>query len=150
MNLVADEVSTTVTSAPSARSARAREAALEGAVPPQTPSNTRRPARAATSVDLDDLLGALVGDLALGDLLEGDRQRLVAQTGLDERRHELAAAFAELAVVRVDLSRALRGHDHERVLRVDGGEQIVDLGFDHEKGTPVDGNPLVSGCGTPR
>jgi hypothetical protein len=54
--------------------------ALYAAMPPQTPSRMRRPARPATSVDLDDLLGAFVGDLALGDLLEGDRQRLVAQT----------------------------------------------------------------------
>src|SRR4029079_11347060 len=103
-----------------------------------------------TSVDLDDLLGAFVGDLAFGDLLEGDRQRLVAQPRLDERRHEVATAFAELAVVRVDLPRALRGYDHEGVLGVDGREQIVDLGFDHEKGTPVAGEEQVSGCVTPR
>src|SRR5215208_5461544 len=107
-------------------------------MPPVTPSSTRRPRRSATSVALDDLLGTLVGDLAFGDLLEGDRQRLVAKPGLDERRHEVAATLAELAVVRVDLAGALGGHDHEGVLGIDRSEQVVDLRFDHEKGTPVD------------
>ena len=43
-----------------------------------------------------------------------------ADAGLDERRDELAAALAELAVVGVDLPRALRGQDHQGVLGVDG------------------------------
>src|SRR3990172_3578423 len=102
MNRVADSVSTAVTVAPARVSSRARYAALYAAMPPVTPSSTRRPRRSLTSIDLDDLLGTLVGDLALGDLLEGDRQRLVPKPGLDQRRHEVAAPFAELAVVRVE------------------------------------------------
>src|SRR5205823_2451069 len=103
-------------------------------MPPVTPSSTRRPA----SGDLldADTLGPLEDDLAFGDLLQGDRQRLVLQPArLYERRHELSAALAELAVVRVDLAGPLRGEDDERVLRVHplGAEQVVDLRFDHQR-----------------
>src|SRR5204862_7491675 len=98
-------------------------------MPPVTPSNTRRPCGSDTSVDLDDLLGTLVVDLALGDLLEGDRERLVAETGLHERWHELASPPAELVVVRVDLTCALRRQDHQGVLGVAGREQGVEPGF---------------------
>src|SRR6478672_378248 len=131
MNRVAESVRTAVTSIPASDSRRARSADLYAAMPPVTPSNTRRPCDSGTSVDLDDLLGTLVVDLALGDLLEGDRERLVAEPGLNERRHELASPLAELVVVRVDLTCALRRQDHQRVLGVDGREQVVDLGFDH-------------------
>src|SRR2546423_4833471 len=107
-------------------------AALYAAIPPVTPRRTRLP----DSVDLldADTLGPLEDDLALGDLLQRDRQRLVLQAaGLDERRHELAAALAELAVVGVDLARPLRREDDQGVLRVHplGTEQVVDLRFDH-------------------
>src|SRR2546423_1234481 len=99
---------------------------------PVTPSSTRRPER----LDLldADTLGPLEDDLALGDLLQRDRQRLVLQAArLDERRHELPAALAELRVVGVDLAGPLRREDHQGVLRVHplGTEQVVDLRFDH-------------------
>src|SRR5256714_14358965 len=101
-------------------------------MPPVTPSRTRLPDNA----DLLDAgtLGPLEDDLALGDLLQRDRQRLVLQaTRLNERRDELAAALAELAVVRVDLAGPLGGEDDERVLRVHplGAEEGVGLRFDH-------------------
>src|SRR4051794_13670764 len=127
-------------------------------MPPVTPSSTLRPAsdpsafgsitalpgnrrRTGSSVAglLDaflQALGALVPDLALGDLLERDRERLVAQARrLDERRHELAAAFAELRVVRVDLAGPLGGQRHEAELGVHGLHQVVDLGLDHANGS---------------
>src|SRR5436853_7898927 len=100
-------------------------------MPPVTPRRTRRPASGLLDANSVRTFGA---DVALGDLLEGDRQSLVAETaGLDERRNELAAALAELVVIGVDLASAFRGDDHERVLRVDLRQQIVDLRFDHEE-----------------
>src|SRR5688500_13223975 len=97
-------------------------------MPPVTPSSTRRPfSRSA----VDRVLDALVVDLPLGDLLESERERLVREAALHERRHELAAPLAELVVVRVDLAGAFRGQDHQRVLGVNGSEQVVDLWFDH-------------------
>src|SRR3989442_7100798 len=99
MNRVAESVRTAVTSIPASDSRRARSADLYAAMPPVTPSNTRRPCGSGTSVDLDDLLGALVVDLALGDLLEGDRERLVTEAGLHERRGELHSAPPQPVVV---------------------------------------------------
>src|SRR5439155_16027580 len=99
--------------------------------PPVTPSRSRRPRGSATSVDLDDLLGALVVDLALGDLFEGDRERLVAETRLDEGRDELASPLTELVVIGVDLASSLGRQDHQGVLGVDRRKQVIDLGFDH-------------------
>src|SRR3954469_7254560 len=106
-------------------------------MPPVTPRRTRRPA--SKLLDANSV-GTFGTDVALGDLLEGDRERLFAKAaGLDERRHELSAAFAELVVIGVDLARALRGDDHERVLRVDLREQIVDLRFDHAELPVIEG-----------
>ena len=60
---------------------------------------------------------ALGLDLALCDLLEGDRQ-VVLRARLHERRREVVErALAELVVVVVDLARALRGDDDQRVAR---------------------------------
>src|SRR6266508_6662259 len=97
-------------------------------MPPETPSSTRRPA--SGSLLGVGLLGSLVVDLPFGDLLEGDRERLVGEAGLDERRYEFPAPLTELVVVGVDLSRALGRQDHEGVLRINGREQVIDLGFD--------------------
>src|SRR3990170_4118789 len=128
-------------------------------MPPETPSSTRRPVSAedplastcptsavrARSLRLrrpagelvgDDPFGTLRLDLALGDLLEGDGERLVLQAGLDQRRDELGPALAELVVVRVDLSRAPGGEDHQRVLGVHLGQQVVDLRVDHGFAVP--------------
>src|SRR5918999_5300661 len=69
---------------------------------------------------LDSVGGALEADLALGDLLERDRQGLGrpvrAQGYL--RRRVLGDALPQLAEIRVDLAAALGGEDDERVLRV--------------------------------
>src|SRR5438270_2678225 len=101
-------------------------------MPPVTPSRTRLP---ASGLLLDsDTFGPLEDDLAVGDLLQRDRERLVLQAAaLHERRDELAPALAELAVVRVDLAGPLGGEDDQCVLRVHplGPEQVVDLRFDH-------------------
>src|SRR6185312_8210125 len=70
-------------------------------------------------------------ELPLRDLVERHRQE-VLRARLDERRREaLEAALAELVVVVVDLARAPRGGDHERVLAVHLLQQVVDLGMDH-------------------
>src|SRR5207253_3621328 len=72
----------------------------------------------------------VVGDLALGDLFEGDRQ-VVLRAGLDQRRGELVErALAKLVVVVVDLPGALRADDHQCVARVDPLHQLVDAGVD--------------------
>src|SRR5688572_25836250 len=101
MNRVAFSVRMTATSAPAAFRRRATRAALYAAIPPETPSNTRRPA--SGSLFGLGLLGSLVVDLPFGDLLEGDREGLVREPGFHQRRHELAPALAELVVVRVNL-----------------------------------------------
>src|SRR5262249_23807744 len=121
-------------------------------MPPVTPSSTWRPASDPCSFGfitalpgdrgrccaqrlfdaLLQALGALERHLALRDLLEGDRERLVPEAGrLDERRHELAPALAELRVVRVDLARSLGGGRHEAELGVHGLHQVVDLRLAH-------------------
>src|SRR4051794_12103567 len=99
-------------------------------MPPATPSRTRgrvpstspRPGRRARA-----LLGALgVLEEAGLDLAHGDRQRLLARARLDERADVLEQALAELRVVVVDLPGPLGGVDHQRVLRRDLVEQVVD------------------------
>ena len=112
---------TTRTSAPRIDQEPGQNARLVRRDAPVTPSRTRRPGEAGRRYSSSPgLLGSLVVDLALGDLLERDRQRLVASgRRLDERRDELGASLAELVVVRVDLSRTLRREDHQRVLGVD-------------------------------
>src|SRR3954453_17549884 len=99
-------------------------------MPPATPSRTRgrvpstspRPGRRARA-----LLGALgVLEEAGLDLAHGDGQRLLARARLDERADVLEQALAELRVVVVDLPGPLGGVDHQRVLRRDLVEQVVD------------------------
>src|SRR5215203_5950268 len=82
-------------------------------------------------------LAVVVLDLARGHFLERDRQ-VVLRARLDHRRRELVErALAEVVVVRVDLARALRGHEHGGVVRVHVLEQDVDAGADHgEECTP--------------
>src|SRR5438552_836851 len=90
-------------------SRRARTAALYAAMPPVTPSSTRRSLSGLTGRSVvaatswargiglldPDPLGALVGDLALRDLLEGDGQRLALESArLEERRDVLPATLA--------------------------------------------------------
>src|SRR3990172_8699837 len=109
----------------------------DAAAGPPPPSPRPRAPGARRSGLLDpEALGALGGDLALGNLLERDREGLVAQSGLDERRHELGAALAELVVVGVDLPRALGREGHQCVLGVDLRQEVVDLRLDHGCGDP--------------
>src|SRR5690606_19726478 len=68
----------------------------------------------------------LDGQQASVDLAHRDRQRLLLVARLEQRADVLQQALAELRVVRVDLARALRRVDDERVLRVDVLEQVVD------------------------
>src|SRR5437763_3117433 len=94
----------------------------------------RRPSRARPGMSAlrdDRCLQALEGDLAVGDLLEGDSERLGSHPALDERRDELSPALTELAVVGVDLPGPLGSEDDQGVARIDVREELVDLGFDH-------------------
>src|SRR5690606_32191724 len=146
-NSRAPAVMTTSTVAPAVTRPRATSAALYAAMPPETPRTTRRPVSTALEsstgrsglVALDlalhevervlplELGGLGRHDLALGDLLEGDRQRLV-RVGHDQRRDVLAEALAELAVVLVDLAGALGGEVDEVELGVHGVHEVVDAG----------------------
>src|SRR3990170_2974080 len=65
-------------------------------MPPVTPSRTRRPASALLDANA---VGAVGEDLALADLLEGDRQRLVAQARLPELPLGGGQAFGEPGLV---------------------------------------------------
>src|SRR5439155_8203390 len=71
-------------------------------------------------------LGGLAGEHALVDLPQGDRQRLLLRRGLHQWADVLQQALTELAVVRVDLARALGGVDDQTVLRGGLGQQLVD------------------------
>ena len=71
---------------------------------------------------------------ALRDLLHGHRE-VVLRAGLDERRRIVVeGALAELVVVVVDLPGTLRGHDDQRIARVNVLEQIVYAGMNHRFG----------------
>src|SRR6478752_4813861 len=90
-------------------------------MPPLTPSSRRAMVR----------LPVAVLDLAARDFLEGDRE-VVLRAGVDHRGRELLeGALAEVVVVRVDLPRALGGHDHAGVIRVHVVKEAVDAGGDH-------------------
>src|SRR5688500_16144806 len=88
-NRVASFVRTGETKAPASTIRLHTSTALYAAIPPETPSTTRRPDSAPTGLggvgvgsalsvgfDLIDGLGPVIGDLGRRDLLEGDRQRL--------------------------------------------------------------------------
>src|SRR5918996_4946547 len=94
-------------------------------MPPVTPTRTR-----AMGSLCPRLLGVVVGDLALGDLLERHRE-VILRARLDERRRNLECALAELMVVVVDLASPLGGDDHERVARVDAAEELIDSRMNH-------------------
>ena len=80
-------------------------------------------------------VGPDVGDLAGGDLLQGDRQRLAGHRG-HLRRHDGAQAFAQLVEVGVDLPAPHGGQAHQGELRIDPIEQILD-GWLHHGGVAV-------------
>src|SRR4051794_26215439 len=142
MNRVASSVSTGITCAPASIIRRQSSTALYAAIPPETPSTTRRPRQTSAAATggsarvvgrsgvtgLGELrLRGERGELLLGrqvplddladlDLLEGDRKRLARHRG-HLRRHDLAEALTEVVVVVVDLPGPARCERHERELR---------------------------------
>src|SRR5581483_10193663 len=110
----------TRTSWPDSVNRRSNSHALYAAIPPQTPSTTRgRDPRSAVIGDSESDLDVLERQQVLVGLAQRHRQRLF----LHVRRHQwtdvLEQPFAQLGVVGVDLARALRGIDHQRVLALD-------------------------------
>src|SRR3954453_11976983 len=95
-----------------------------------------RPIRQRTRHDVpgafSSLLGAGsvlsggVGEQALVDLAQRDREGLLLRGGVDQRADVLQETLGELAVVGVDLPRALGGEDHQAVLAAGALEQLVD------------------------
>src|SRR3569833_811690 len=82
-------------------------------MPPPTPRTTL------------GLLTLGVLEQATVDLAQRDRERLLARTRLDERADVLEQALAQLGVVDVDLAGTLGRVDHQRVLRADLLEQVI-------------------------
>src|SRR3954447_4558332 len=147
-------VGTTRTSCPASVNARSTKAALYAATPPLTPSTieltclilpTRRRTRqllpGASSENTpcppplassrrDPAWGLVlaggVGQQALVDLAQGDGEGLLLRGGIDQRADVLQQALGELAVVGVDLPRALGGEDDQPVLAAGALEQLVD------------------------
>src|SRR5438034_6031541 len=121
-------------------------------MPPETPSRTRAMPKSCLAIGLTEalrlrhgvsdtrsrldqtvtrLLRVVVRQHPLGDLLHRHRE-VVLRAGFHERRRiVIEGAFAELVVVVVDLPGPLRGHDHERVARINVLEQVIDAGIDH-------------------
>src|SRR5437764_10791836 len=130
----APSVRTGITWAPASTRRRQTSTALYTAMPPLTPRTTRRPSRSPTVRLLLDrflgVLGARVGDLVGGDLLEGDRERLAGDRG-HLGGHDGAQAVAQLAEIGVDLASALGRQAHEGELRVDLLEKVFDRGVHH-------------------
>src|SRR2546421_2714666 len=98
-------------------------------MPPLTPSRIRAIAR---PFDAPALGAVLEADLAGGELLEGDRDVVLAALGVDHRRRILAeVALAEVVVVAVDLASPLRRHHHGGLVGVGLREQSVYAWMDH-------------------
>src|SRR6266481_7445163 len=96
-------------------------------MPPDTPSRTRAMARFCLLAGLY----VFVRQHALRNLLHSHRE-VILRAGFDERRRIVVErAFAELVVVVVDLPGTLRGHDDQRIARVDVLEQIVYARMNH-------------------
>src|SRR3954447_10697629 len=68
----------------------------------------------------------LAGQEVVVDLPQRDGQRLLLDVGVDQRPDVLQQTLAELRVVGVDLARALGAVEHQLVLRVGLGQQLVD------------------------
>src|SRR5215213_7057296 len=130
-------------------------------MPPATPSTTRGGRSAALMTPSPARAAVLL--LALGvleqtglDLAHGDREGLLARARLDERADVLEQTLTELRVVVVDLPGALGGVDHQRVLRRDLVEQVVDRRVGDALGKRArggagqrhahSGTPVIGGC----
>src|SRR3954470_4121217 len=92
-------------------------------MPPLTPRTTRIGCSSRFGVSGR---GGRRGQQAPVDLTQRDRHRLLVDLGLDERADVVEQALLQLGVVGVDLTGALGGVDDERVLRVGGGQEVVD------------------------
>src|ERR1700712_4574924 len=96
-------------------------------MPPETPRRTR----AIAPLCLLAGLYVFVCEHALRNFLHCHRE-VVLRARLDQRRRIVVeGAFAELVVVVVDLPGTLRGHDDQRIARVDVLEQIVYTRMNH-------------------
>src|SRR6478609_63626 len=84
----------------------------------------------------------LAGQQVLVDLAERDREGLLLDVRVHERADVLQQALAELGVVGVDLTSTLGAVEHQLVLRVGLGQQVVDRGV----GDPL-GDWLDTGTG---
>src|SRR3954463_14965212 len=74
----------------------------------------------------DSVLAGGVGQQTLVDLAERDGEGLLLRGGVDQGADVLEQALGELAVVGVDLTRALGGEDDQAVLAAGALEQLVD------------------------
>src|SRR3954452_14677799 len=82
-------------------------------------------------------------DLVCGDLLEGDLE-VVLRLGVHHRRRVLVEGpLPKVVVVRVDLTGALGGDDHARVVRVDSLQQLVQAGLGHSFAPSGDCRPSM-------
>src|SRR5215217_5054553 len=91
------------------------------------PAGTRRePASGGGQGGPFSVVAGGVGQQALVDLAERDREGLLLRRGVDQRADVLQQALGELAVVGVDLARALGGEDHQAVLAAGPLQQLVD------------------------
>src|SRR5215218_5369287 len=72
------------------------------------------------------VLAGGVGQQTLVDLAQRDREGLLLGSGVDQGADVLQQALGELAVVGVDLTRALGGEDDQAVLAAGALEQLVD------------------------
>src|SRR4051812_43706148 len=72
------------------------------------------------------VLAGGVGQQTLVDLAQRDGEGLLLRGGVDQRADVLEQALGELAVVGVDLTRALGGEDDQAVLAAGALEQLVD------------------------
>src|SRR3954470_1317119 len=105
-----------------------------------------RPERARGGKDgVLSVLAGGVGEQALVDLAQRDRQRLLLRGRVDERADVLEQALGELAVVGVDLPRALGGEDHQAVLAAGALEQLVDRRIGDALGVGCDSGHVRAG-----
>src|SRR6478672_835243 len=92
--------------------------------PPGALSSVWVPRQGATG----SVLAGGVGQQTLVDLAQRDREGLLLGGGVDQRADVLQQALGELAVVGVDLARALGREDDQAVLAAGALEQLVDRG----------------------
>src|SRR6478672_7745754 len=141
-NRVAPSVISTRTPWPAFVARRTSSSALYAEIPPVTPSRMRAIGPSWRRPAPTPLGAVLELELALGELLEGDREVVLAALGVHHRRRVLAEVpLTEVVVVAVDLTGALGSDDDRRIVRVGLRQQPVHSWLDH----PVDecsGRPI--------